>query len=132
MDTPPAPIPDPVPAAATTTEVVVSEDKTVAIVSYLTLIGFIVAVVLHGNKKTKLGAYHLRQSLGLMITFIGLWIVNMILAFIPVIGWILIPIVWLGMFVLWLIGLINAAGGKMKPVPVLGDYYQKWFASTFE
>ncbi len=40
------------------------EDKTVAIVAYLTLIGFIIAIILNGQKKTALGAFHLRQMLG--------------------------------------------------------------------
>ena len=43
----------------------VKEDSTVAILSYITIIGFIVAIILHGNKKTSLGSFHLRQALGL-------------------------------------------------------------------
>ena len=43
------------------------EDKMVAIVAYLTLIGFIVAIIIHMNKKTKLGAFHLRQMLGFVL-----------------------------------------------------------------
>lgn len=128
MDNTPPPESTPPPAAE---PVPVAEDKTVAIVSYLTLIGFIVAVVLHGNKKTQLGAYHLRQSLGLMITFVVCWVLNIVLAFIPIIGWLTIMVVWLGLLVIWLIGLVNAAGGKFKPVPVLGTYYEKWFAGAF-
>ncbi|HET7537816.1 MAG TPA: hypothetical protein VFJ90_15260, partial [Candidatus Didemnitutus sp.] len=54
--------PTPPPAAAAT------EDKTVAILSYITLIGFIIALVMHGSNKTKLGAYHLRQTLGFVIS----------------------------------------------------------------
>ena len=88
-----------------------SEDKTVAIVSYITLIGWIVAFVLHNNNKTALGAFHLRQSLGLFITGIILW-------WIPVIGWILNIIV----FIFWLIGLINATQGETKPVLLLGNF----------
>jgi hypothetical protein len=38
----------------------------------------------------------------------------------------------LGLFVLVVIGFIAAASGQMKPVPLLGDKYQKWFANTFE
>lgn len=126
MDTTPPPPP------SLTPEVPATEDKTVAILSYLTLIGFIVAIVLHGNKKTRLGTFHLRQSLGLLITAVACWILNVILAFIPIIGWLTIIIVWLGLFALWLMGLIAAASGQTKPVPVLGEYYQKWFGSTFE
>lgn len=124
MDTTPAPVSPP--------EIPAPEDKTVAIVSYLTLIGFIVAVVLHGNKKTKLGAYHLRQTLGLFVTGLACWVVNIMLAFIPVIGWLTIFVVWIGLIVLWVMGFISAASGQMKPVPLLGEHYQKWFGKTFE
>ncbi len=119
--------PTPAPAAAAATE-----DKTVAILSYLTLIGFIIAIVMHGSKKTKLGTFHLRQTLGLLITVVACWVVNFILAFIPILGWIAILVIWLGLFVLWLMGLIAAASGEMKPVPVLGEKYQQWFGKAFE
>lgn len=105
----------------------VTEDRTVAIVSYLTLIGFIVAVVLHSSKKTVLGAFHLRQTLGLMVAGVALWVIAMV----PVLGWIISIIGFLFLFVLWLMGLIAAAGGQLKPVPVLGEHFQKWFAGAF-
>jgi len=111
--------------------VVANEDRTVAIVSYLTFVGLIVAIVIHGNRKTALGAYHLRQSLGLTICAIVLWVVATVLAFIPIIGWLIMLVAWLGLFVLWLMGLISAASGQLKPVPVLGDNFQKWFAGAF-
>ena len=108
-----------------------TEDKTTAIVSYLTLIGFIVAVVMHGSKKTSLGAYHLRQSLGLMIAWVAMIVVGMILAFIPVIGWLADVVLWIGLVVLWFMGLLNAIKGEMKPVPLIGQQFEKWFANTF-
>lgn len=120
--------PPPAPPSALPSEVPASDDKTVAILSYITIIGFIVAVVLHGNKKTPLGTFHLRQALGLWITGIACWVVLMI---IPVIGWIMIPFVMLGIFVLAVIGFIGAASGQKKPIPLLGDKYQKWFGNTF-
>lgn len=108
------------------------EDKTVAIVSYLTIIGFIIAIVLHGSKKTKLGTYHLRQMLGLIVVSIVGWVANFILVFIPFIGWLAGLAIWLGLLVLWLMGLIAAANGEMKPVPVLGAKFQEWFGKAFE
>ena len=118
--------PEPTPVSAPP-PVVSTEDRTVAIVSYLTLIGFIVAVVLHGNKKTALGAFHLRQMLGLMVLAIGLWVV----AVVPLIGWLISLVAWIPLLVLWLMGLIAAAGGQMKPVPLIGEHFQKWFAGAF-
>jgi len=109
-----------------------TEDKTTAIVSYLTLIGFVVAVVLHGQKKTRLGAYHLRQMLGLMIASVALMIGGTILAFIPFIGWLISLAAWVGLLVLWITGLIAAANGEQKPVAVLGVHFEKWFGRAFE
>jgi uncharacterized membrane protein len=115
----------PLPSATT-------EDKTTAIVSYLTLIGFVVAVVLHGQKKTRLGAYHLRQMLGLMITSVALMIGGTILAFIPFVGWLISLTAWFGLFVLWITGLMAAANGEQKPVAVLGARFEQWFGRAFE
>ena len=108
-----------------------TEDRTVAILSYLTIIGFIVALVLHMNKKTALGSYHLRQCLGLIITAIALSIVGMVLVFIPIIGWLALMVCWIGFLVLWVMGLIAAVNGQQKPMPVVGEHYQKWFAGAF-
>jgi uncharacterized membrane protein len=114
------------PVAATTS--VATEDKTTAIVSYLTLIGFIAAVIIHGNKKTKLGSFHLRQSLGLILTSIAVGMVWII----PILGWIVGFVGWIALLVFWVIGLIAAINGQQKPVPLLGEHYQKWFGTAFE
>lgn len=108
------------------------ENKTTAVVSYLTLIGFIVAVILHGNNKTRLGAFHLRQSLGLMLSFIALSAGGFLLLAVPFLGWLVCVAAWVLLVVLWVIGLVSAIGGEMKPVPILGAYYQKWFGSAFD
>jgi uncharacterized membrane protein len=113
--------PTPPPAAG-------GEDKTVAVVAYLTLIGFIAAIIIHSNKKTKLGAFHLRQMLGFMLS----WFAVIILLIIPIIGWILIPVFYICMIVLWIMGLIAAINGQMKPMPVVGPLYQKWFGNIFD
>jgi len=121
------------------------EDKTVAILSYCTLIGFIVAIILHQQKKTKLGAYHLRQALGFIIAgFVG-WIAVAIVAGILtfVLGLIikaLALLIWpllgfafgISFLVLWVMGLLAAINGEMKPMPVVGPYFQKCFSNTFE
>jgi len=126
----------PVPSASA------KEDSTVAILAYLTPlffgVGIVIAIIMHGNKKTALGAYHLRQSLGLLLTSIVLWvpwmIVSFILAMIPFIQ-LLVPLLWMGLGVgitiLWIMGLIAAVNGQQKPLPVLGVHYAKWFANAF-
>ena len=120
------------------------EDKTVAIISYLTLIGFIVAIIIHSSKKTKLGAFHLRQVLGFMLTGIVCWIgvaiimfiLALVLSFVKFLLVIFIPLIWLAfvvsMLALWVMGLLAAVNGQMKPMPVVGPLYQKWFGTTFD
>jgi len=104
------------------------EDKTVAIVAYLTLIGFLVAIIIHSSKKTRLGAYHLRQMLGFMLSTLFIFV----LIVIPIIGWILIPVFYIFMLVCWILGLVAAINGQMKPMPIIGPMYQKWFGTTFD
>lgn len=115
MDTTPTPPPGTPPMHA----VAVAEDKTVAILSYITVIGFIAAIIVHMNKKTQLGAFHLRQMLGLLLTSL--------VGVIPFLGWLVLVCV----LVLWIMGLISAIKGEMKPVPLVGPFYQKWFAGAF-
>ncbi len=134
--TPPS-TPTPPPATA-------NEDKTTAIVCYLTLIGFIVAIILNSNKKTKLGAFHLRQVMGFILTGIVVWIclaivmfgLFLLLAFMKSILVLLVPLIYLAfgvsMIVLWVLGFIAAINGQMKPMPVVGPMYQKWFGTAFE
>ena len=116
----------------TATSAVIAEDKTAAILSYLTIIGFIVGLVIHNGNKTRLGAYHLRQSLGLFITSLALIPLSIGLAFIPFLGWLTELALWFGLFALWITGLIAAANGQQKPVAVLGEKFQAWFGQTFE
>ena len=119
------------------------DGKTVATVAYLTLIGFIIAIVQHSTNKTALGAYHLRQALGLMVTGLLMTILMWILAlpminmsyssmasyaaFISIVSF----VVWFGLIVSIIVSLINAINGREKPAPVFGKLYERWFANMF-
>lgn len=114
----------------------VTEDRTVAIISYLTLIGFIIAIVLFGQpgKKTALNGFHLRQNLGLLIASFVVFFAISIIGFIPVIGLItllLSPVCGIGFLVLWIMGLLGAVNGEQKPVPVIGAKIQEIFKGAF-
>lgn len=100
-------------------------DKTIAIVSYLTVIGLIVAFVLNNEKKDPFASYHIRQSLGLVLTSIALSLINVI----PVLGWIVSLIGAFVLLYMWIMGLLNAINGKEKPVPILGEKYLEWLKS---
>ena len=103
--------------------------KMVAILSYCTLIGFIIAMVMNSDQKNKseLGVFHIRQALGIYITSFAMMIASFILVFIPVLGWILailINIAYIGVFIFWILGLIGAINSEKKLIPVVGLFYQ--------
>ena len=110
----------------------VDEDKTTAILAYITIVGFIVAIILNGQKKTVLGAYHLRQALGLFIVAIALWFAEMILAVVTFgFGFVLMPLIGILILVALIMGIVAAANGEMKPNFLFGKMYEKWFANAF-
>jgi uncharacterized membrane protein len=104
-----------------------TEDKTVAVLCYITLIGFIAAIFVHQNQKTQLGAFHLRQVLGMALTAAA----GSVCGVVPILGWIVWFLVAVVLFVFWIMGLISAVRGEMRPVPLLGEHYQRWFAGVF-
>jgi len=104
--------------------------RTVALVSYLTIIGWVVAYVMYSSQKTALGAFHLRQSIALFIIGFMLYVLNMIFFFVPFLWWVIniaLAVAGVGLFVLWIIGLVAAVNGEQKPVPVIGQKAQEIF-----
>ena len=100
------------------------DNKTLSIVSYITIIGWLIAYFVGKDKADSLLKYHLRQSLGLAIFGIILNIFTITISFS---GGIVINILGIFLFILMIIGIINAANKEMKPLPVIG----KWMESMF-
>lgn len=102
-------------------------NKTLSIISYITLIGWLVAYITGKEKADSLLKYHLRQALGLTIISV---IVNVIITVITLVvpSLSFLSLVGLAIFVLWIIGIINAAGGAQKPVPVIGKMFEDKFS----
>tara|TARA_R110000772_G_scaffold53800_4_gene123032 strand:+ start:736 stop:1065 length:330 start_codon:yes stop_codon:yes gene_type:complete len=98
--------------------------KTVAVISYITPIGWIIAFIMNNNDKTDFGSFHIRQSLGIFLAWFLLGIINSYLS-IPLLGW----IVEIGLIVFCILGLLGAIQGEKKLVPLLGVQFQEWFKS---
>lgn len=98
----------------------VEEGKTMAIISYITVIGTIIAYFMNKDKNNDFAAFHIRQMIGIFLIFliaIPLEKVNMMLSWgVNIFG-----------MVLWIMGLIGAIQGKENKVPLLGDQFQQWF-----
>ena len=89
-------------------------EKVVAVLSYITLIGWLAAIFLHGSHKSDFASFHLRQSLGLIIT-------GALLILIPLIGWLLN----IAVCFIWFFALYHVLQGHKQKVPLLGDFYQE-------
>ncbi|SEM51899.1 Uncharacterized membrane protein [bacterium A37T11] len=110
--------------------------KTVGIISYLTIIGWLIAYfAYHKDNKTELGSYQLRQTL---LLYIAAAIIAIILRIISGLllfsgGFELVIIlnygVQIAMFIFWIIGFIGALNGTKKPIPLIGDRAQTMFIS---
>lgn len=100
------------------------EAKIVAIISYLGLPGWIIALILNQNKQ-ELASFHIRQSIGIML--FGL--VCAAVMIIPILGWIAGFVGYLATFVFWIMGLVSAIKGDKKEVPLIGAKAQEWFKS---
>ena len=101
------------------------DPKTIAIIAYLTIIGLVIAFILNNDKRDEFATFHIKQSLGLVLVSLGLFIIGMI----PILGWILSFLGSIFLLYLWIMGLINAVNYKTKPVPILGHQFEKWFAN---
>lgn len=107
------------------TEQDIDKGRKNAIISYMTILGVIIAYYLNNedNKKSDFASFHIRQSLGLWLSFI---VVNLsITRNFDV--FMLRASVYIFFFALIIFGLSNAIGRKSKPVPLLGKLYQKIF-----
>lgn len=94
----------------------VEKNKVMGILAYL---GILVLVPLLSAKDSPFAQYHANQGLVLLIAGV---IVGAASAF-PIIGWFIVaPIGSILLFILAIMGIINAANGEMKPLPLIGQY----------
>lgn len=102
----------------------ITNGKTMAIVAYLTIIGFIVAYIINRDKDNSFTKYHLRQGLGVGLSAI---IAPMFAPLGLGLGAVLSSLLGLLCLVMLITGVINAANGQTKPVIALGQFFEEWF-----
>lgn len=103
------------------------DEKTISIISYITIIGWVIAYSQFSKNKSPLATFHIRQSLFLMLCEVVIFIIQMLFVFVPYVGWIIsigFNLIMLGILVLWVIALIGAINGEQKPLPIFGNNAQ--------
>ena len=98
----------------------IQNNKVMAILAYL---GILVLVPLLGAKQSPFARFHTNQGLLLIICEIVLSIAVAILGGIPVIGFLLKLVRGLGTRALLIIGIVNAANGRAKELPLIGNLF---------
>ncbi|QSB29197.1 DUF4870 domain-containing protein [Flavobacterium sp. CLA17] len=102
--------------------------KTLSILSYITIIGWIVAFVKSKDltPKSDLVTYHLKQGFGI---FLVSFAVNIILSVVVMTVTSLYFLNYIGyaIFMLWIFGIINAVNEQKKPIPIIGKMFEDQF-----
>ncbi len=95
-----------------------------AFLAYLLgIIGFVLVLIL--KKKDAFAMYHAKQSLVLFIGSAVLMVAAQFVSFIPLVGWLAVSALQIGLLILWVMGIINALTGKTAPLPLIGGFGEK-------
>jgi uncharacterized membrane protein len=99
--------------------------KTTAIISYLTIIGAIIAIFMNLEKKNTFAAFHIRQALGIFVSF---FLIGYFIGYFD--SWMISSAFYVFYFILWIYGFLGALQGEMKLIPLLGEQFQKIFKNN--
>ena len=96
------------------------EGQNIAIISYLTIIGTIIAIFMNSEKPSQFASFHIRQALGISITWfcLGYFVGGFD-------NWGVSAGFYAFIFILWLYGFISAVQIEQKPIPFIGVFFQK-------
>lgn len=90
------------------------------------LLGFITGIVfLLIEKQSKFVRFHAMQSI---LLFGGIFIANLALGFIPILGWLGGLVLTFVAFIMWIVLMWKAFQGEMYKVPYVGDLAEKQLA----
>ena len=100
----------------------IDKGRSIAITSYILIVGVLIALSINSENKNQFASFHIRQGLGLTLTFIVLGVSISSFESIMVAA----PM-WVFISILTIYGIFTAAKGETIPLPLLGGLFQKWF-----
>jgi uncharacterized membrane protein len=98
------------------------QDNVAGMLAYITIIPAIIFLVMEPYNRNKFIRFHAFQCLFLCVALIA---IDIVLGFIPFVGWVLAPLVGLAGLVLAIICLLKAYNNQMWKLPVIGDFAEK-------
>jgi uncharacterized membrane protein len=97
----------------------VDKNKIFAVLAYISIL-FLVPLL--AAKESRFARYHTNQGVVLFLAGVICGIAGMILSFIPFVGCLVMPAVLIAILVFVVLGIINAAQGVCKPLPLIGQF----------
>ena len=101
-----------------------NDGKAAAIAAYLTIIGTIIAYFMNNDSKNSFASFHIRQALGIHITF---YLLGVMVSWFD--SWLISTPFYLFIIVLWGYGILAAIQGERNEVPLIGRQFQNWFST---
>ena len=74
------------------------------------------------EQKNAFVRFHALQSL---VTFLGLFIITLVIGFVPVLGVLVNLLLWLLSIALWIVLMVKAYKGERYKLPVVGDFVEQ-------
>lgn len=102
------------------------EERLFAFLCYLISIVGVIIVLATKSERKDYSIYHAKQGLVLFIACIIVWIVWLIIRWIPILGIVVGTILWILLAILWIAGMINALTDRKVPLPIIGHYGERF------
>ena len=98
----------------------IAKNKAMAIIGYPFFFLFFIPLLDDETKNSPFAKFHANQQLAILICCFGGIMVSSFLTVIWI-GAILIPLIGIATFAFVIMGMINAANGEMKKLPIIGE-----------
>ena len=89
-----------------------SQNTGMAILAYLGIL--VIIPLISDAKNDPFVKFHIKQGLVMLV----IWVLGSVLFWFPILGWLL----WLGVVILTIMGIMSASRGEMKELPIVGRY----------
>ncbi len=96
--------------------------KNTAIVSYMTIIGAVIATFMNSEKKDDFASFHIRQAFGIFISF---FLLGYFIGYFD--SWMVSSAFYIFYFILWVYGFVGALQGEKRLIPLVGPAFQNIF-----
>jgi uncharacterized membrane protein len=97
-------------------------DNAAGALAYVTIIPSIIFLVIEPYNRNPFIKFHCWQNIFLCIACV---VIDLLLAFIPFVGWILLPLVGLGILAIWIMCVVKAYQGQKLVLPLIGPLAEK-------